>query len=158
MTQIQEEEPLHEPEPGAATTNIKSSIGDTFDRLYETAVGEVGELSKHTDPGGEDDKSDRLYDSHADYAAMFSVMVMHNTERSRDSNLCHRVSGKEFRNKLEIQKQLETRINVILQNEQCDKLSNKFVQRKPDPAQKSKSVSNWTFLPTNHIPLHYRSR
>jgi hypothetical protein len=45
-------------------------------------VGEVGELSKHTD------KSDRQYNSDVDYAAMFSEMVMHSTERRIDSDLC----------------------------------------------------------------------
>ena len=33
---------------------------------------------------------------------------------------------------------LETRINVELQNEQFNKLSNKFIQKRPDPAPKIK--------------------
>ena len=134
---IQEEEPLHEPERGKAATNTQTNNGDSFDRLYSTAVGEVGEPSNHRDPGGEDNKSDRLYDYAADYAAMFSVSVMHNRERSSNSNLCYyRVSVKEFGYKMEIRKQLETRINVMLQNEQYDKLSNKFIRRKLDAARK----------------------
>ena len=74
----QKEKPLHYPEPGTAATNTQTNIGDSFDMV----VGEVGELSKHSD------KSDRQYNSDADYAAMFSEMVMHNTERRSDSDLC----------------------------------------------------------------------
>ena len=64
---------------------------------------------------------------------------MHITEGTTNSNLCqYRVSGKEFGFKQAIQKLLKTRRNVTLPNEEHDKLSNKFVQKKPAPAPKIK--------------------
>ena len=67
------------------------------------------------------------------------MTVKHSTEKATSSNLCqYRVSGKEFGYKQAIQKQLKTRTNVTLQNEEHDKLSNKFVQKKPAPAPKIK--------------------
>ena len=68
-----------------------------------------------------------------------SVMVMQSTEGITNSHVCQdRVSGKEFGYKMVIQKQLETRTNVTLQNEEHDKLSIKIMQKKPAPQPKIK--------------------
>ena len=64
---------------------------------------------------------------------------MDSTKVTTTSNLCqYRVSGKEFGYKQAIQKLLKTRTNVTLQNEEHDKLPNKFVQKKPAPPPKIK--------------------
>ena len=68
-----------------------------------------------------------------------TVSVMHSTVGTTSSNLCqYRVSAKEIGYKQAIQKRLSTRTNVMLQNEEHDKLSNKFVQMKPAPPAKIK--------------------
>ena len=70
-----------------------------------------------------------------------SVTVMHSTRRGANSNLCqYMVSGKEFENKQALRKELETRTNVTLQNEEHDVRSNKYIQKKPAPAPKIKVV------------------
>ena len=60
------------------------------------------------------------------------MLVIHSTVGTSDSNLYQfRVSGKEIEYKQAIRKKLETRTNVTLQNEEYNKLSNKFVEKKP---------------------------
>ena len=77
----QEEETLHEPDPQTVTTNTQCQSGESFNRLYDTAVGGDGKQSEITLENGEDDDTDRLASVATDIAAMFSVSVMYNTER-----------------------------------------------------------------------------
>ena len=62
------------------------------------------------------------------------VQVMHSTMGPTNINLCQfKVSGNEIEYDRAIKKQLQTRPNVTLSNEEYHKLSNKFVAQKPDP-------------------------
>ena len=61
-----------------------------------------------------------------------TVQIMHITMSTTHINLCRfRVSGNEIEYNQAIRKQLRTRPNVTLSNEEYQQLSNKFVEQKP---------------------------
>ena len=87
-----------------------------------------------------------------------SVQVMHSTMGAININLCQfKVSGNEIEYDKESKKQIQTRPNVRLSNEEYHKILISLWHRSPTRHKRSKSTSNLILWHTRRIPNHRRS-